>query len=242
MLTKVTMTGADDDTSINELLEISARFPFVEWGILVGSSSGKERFPSVDWIRRFVDTLLPLSARPHLALHVCGRLLREIRDGRMPLVDHIGYQVMAFRRVQLNWHGDRQQPADVVSENVLRAFCTDTACLEWDPEIIFQLDGVNDDLWRGAGRKFCVSGLFDASHGAGVAPQEWPDANIDTASGWAGGLGPHNLADELPRIAAKALPAMSYWIDMETHVRSNGKLDLQKVIDCLKICEPHVER
>lgn len=236
------MTGADDETSINEMLEISGRFPFVEWGILVGSNHGVARFPSVDWIRRLAETVVPLSSRPQLALHVCGELLRDIRAGRMTLFDKIGYEVLVFRRVQLNWHGVEQSPRDDVSENVLRAFCSETTCLEWDPEIIFQLDGVNNDLWRGAGRKFCVSGLFDASHGAGVAPQEWPDAHFDIACGWAGGLGPHNLADELPRISHKAFPSMSHWVDMETHVRSNGEFDLQKVIDCLKICEPHVER
>jgi hypothetical protein len=46
MLERVTITGADDSTSIDEMLALSRRFPFVEWGILVSKRhEGSYRFP-----------------------------------------------------------------------------------------------------------------------------------------------------------------------------------------------------
>ena len=42
----VTMTGADESVDPKALIELSKEFPFVEWGILIGSQSGM-RFPSV---------------------------------------------------------------------------------------------------------------------------------------------------------------------------------------------------
>ena len=54
MLNKVTITGADDETPIVALIELSAKFPFVEWGILVSlKSEGGPRFPSRVWMDAF---------------------------------------------------------------------------------------------------------------------------------------------------------------------------------------------
>jgi len=234
----VTITGADDSTDPKELQALSKEFPFVEWAILIGSSI-RPRFPSVEWIAKLIECRYEVNNEINLSLHVCGLPLRDIRGGRSGLEKALGPMLCAFRRVQLNWHGDRQH--EIVGENVLSAFCH-LGIGGWEPQLIFQLDGVNDDLWRPAARRFACSGLFDRSHGAGVLPGEWPEASIDIACGWAGGLGPHNLAEEIPKIAAKALPVRDYWIDMETHVRSEDDsiLDMAKVRQCLEICRPFV--
>lgn len=238
-LTRVTITGADNGTDPKELLELWNEFPFVEWGILIGSKTGF-RFPGRDWIsslcaaREQTGNLMPL------ALHVCGGFLREIAAGKSTLEQFLGSQLYAFGRIQLNWHGESQGPQ--TSENVLGAFCRLDSGFGWDPTIIFQLDGVNDDLFRGAARRFLCCGLFDRSHGAGLIPGEWPQASTEMACGWAGGLGPENLAEELPKISEKAFAVMQFWVDMETKVRSDddSRLDLEKVRKCLQIAEPFV--
>lgn len=235
-LTCVTMTGADDKTDPWRLVEIWETYPFVEWAILVGSHVG-ERFPSVEWIHRLVEAREKTGNLMRLSLHVCGKFLREIAAGKSSLDEHLGPQMAAFQRVQLNWHGERQPLA--VGENVLAAFCK-LDSFGWDPELIFQFDGVNDHLWQPAGRRFACAGLFDRSHGAGVLPGEWPQASGEIGCGWAGGLGPDNLADEIPKISAKAWPAMNWWIDMETKVRTDddSEFDLARVSTCLEIAEP----
>lgn len=235
-LTCVTITGADDTTDPKDLLLLWDEFPFVEFGILVGSSSGP-RFPTVEWIHRLVDVREQSGNLMRLSLHVCGRFLREIAAGKSSLGEVIGPRLAAFQRVQLNWHGERQLPS--VGENVLSAFCKLDG-FGWNPQLIFQFDGVNDHLWQPAARRFACAGLFDRSHGAGVVPGEWPQCSQEIPCGWAGGLGPDNLAAEIPRIDAKAWKAVDYWIDMETKVRSDDDLDLciGRVKRCLEIAEP----
>ena len=237
-LTCVTITGADDSTYPEKLHELFEEFPFVEWGVLVGSHAGP-RFPSVEWVHRLIAEREKTANLMRLSLHVCGSFLREIASGRSSLLNHIGPQLFAFQRVQLNWHGERQPYP--VREMVLNAFCSlDPGGFGWDPQLIFQFDGVNDELWKSAGRRFVCSGLFDRSHGAGVVPSEWPKCSTEIPCGWAGGLGPDNLADEIPKISAQAFAAQNFWIDMETKVRSDDDttLDLGRVRRCLEIAEP----
>ena len=51
ILNKVTVTGADNSTHINDLIGLYKEFPFVEFGILLSlSSEGGPRFPSMDWL------------------------------------------------------------------------------------------------------------------------------------------------------------------------------------------------
>jgi hypothetical protein len=237
-LNRVTITGADDSTDPKELQALSKEFPFVEWAILVGSHA-RNRFPSNDWIGKLIECRFDANSEMNLSLHLCGKPLRDVAIGRSMLAGVLGSKLYAFRRVQLNWHGERQH--SYVGENVFDAFCK-LDIGGWDPELIFQLDGVNDNLWKPSARRFACTGLFDRSHGAGVLPGEWPEALIDIGCGWAGGLGPQNLAEEIPKIAAKVSPLRDYWIDMETHVRSedDSVLDMAKVRQCLEISQQFV--
>lgn len=231
-LYRVTFTGADDGTDVSELVRLFGDFPFVEWGILLGSHEGVERFPSLEWITDLVEARVATGNKMPLALHVCGKFLRDVAAGGRALEDALESKLAAFSRVQLNWHGERQSPA--VGENVLSSFCKMDG-FGWEPELIFQLDGVNDDLCIPATRRFACCGLFDRSHGAGVAPDDWPAAHDEMACGWAGGLGPDNLAAELPKISDRAFPALNWWVDMETRVRSDEGFDLGKVRACCEI-------
>ncbi len=230
-LTRVTITGADDATDIGKLMELGLMYPFVEWGILVGSSTGT-RFPSFGWIADLVEAQRSLGGKLNLSLHICGKWLREIQRGLSSLSEgrNLGDHLHGFNRVQLNWHGDKQP--DIVGVNVPLAFNA------YRPTIIFQLDGVNDELWKPASKSFICQGLFDASHGAGRTPDVWPHGRTDIQCGWSGGLGPDNLAESLPRIDDAAQHGgQDYWVDMETKVRTdNGnELDLGRVRECLAI-------
>lgn len=228
----VTMTGADESVSPQRLADISKEFPFVEWGILIGSQSGM-RFPSVDWIQRLADLRVADGNRMNLSLHICGRHLREIAAGRSNLEEFLGPCLGAFSRCQLNWHGERQGP---VAEKILAAFCN---FMTWEPTIIFQMDGMNNDLASGCLRRFRCAGLFDRSHGAGILPSVWPQPLDYMQSGYAGGLGPENLEAEIQKIS-EVVGRLPTWIDMETKIRGfDGRtFDLAKVRKCLEIARP----
>lgn len=236
-LTTVTITGAN---SINqaELVDIWTEYPFVEWGILIGSNTGP-RFPAHQWIRDLVAAREATENRMRLSLHVCGKYLRDIANGGTLLMDDLGPALPAFQRVQLNWHGEHEPQS--TGEKVLSAFCK-MDVFGWDPTIIFQFDGVNDSLFMPASRRFQCAGLFDRSHGAGVLPSEWPQAHLEIQSGWAGGLGADNLAEELPKIDLKAWNGVDYWVDMESKVRLKNDADISvvKVAKCLEIAKAFI--
>lgn len=226
-LTTVTLTGADDTVDPARLMAVSAQYQqlgfAVEWGILIGSQSG-HRFPSPEWIR----TLLALADKGvNLSLHICGQHLKRITEGKS--IDLLP-KMERFRRCQLNWHAE---PQGDIAPFIRRAFIAMDAA--WAPEVIFQLDGKNEKLFSECSRGMPrTSALHDLSHGAGVLPSAWPQHNVfPDYVGYAGGLGPDNLREQLPKIAEAAYG--DFWIDMETKLFDGLQFSIAKCADVLDI-------
>jgi hypothetical protein len=240
----VTITGADDRTNPDELVALSKEFPFVEWGILFSrTQTGSPRFPSQQWLYRLSDRALKNPMR--LSAHLCGWYMRETLAGSAAWWRLHPYNPI-FQRIQLNFHG-QVQPADII-----RMF---RGVHERARAYIFQCDGVNDAWIQEFVDEGYGSPLFDRSGGAGVLPDDWPPLWLPY-SGYAGGLGPDNVVEQVQkiirtntsahihRVAADAsrvrLP--HFWIDMERRVRSDDDLvfDMVKVRTVLETCAPHV--
>lgn len=236
-LTRVTLTGADDTVDPVKLVALSAEWLNMgfelEWGILIGSQSG-HRFPSYKWLRTLLEFARP---KVKLSLHICGKPLRDIAAGKgMALLP----KMPSFQRCQLNWHGEDQGD---ISRAIYQSFKAMQSA--WTPEIIFQLDGQNDmlpihfqTLWT---RK--IAGLFDLSHGTGKLPETWPEANLPgewVPIGFAGGLGPNNLREELPKIDSAANG--EYWIDMETKLFEGLQFSFYNCVEVLEIVRDFVKQ
>jgi hypothetical protein len=239
-LERVTITGADESVTPEALLRLSQAYPFCEWGILVSATrQGQPRFPSQRWIQALQALAIP--ARLPLALHLCGRWVTDLLCGHNVLnPDLLG----GFRRIQLNF---ASQPRPLSYDAQLFA----AALLPWKRrQLIFQVgpqqgeDYLEDVGEWGEEPLNCVP-LFDASHGTGARASFWPQVmgcrEAYPLYGYAGGLGPTTLDQELPRIAQAAGDA-STWIDMEMGVRSadGQRLDLAKVLDCLELTAPWI--
>lgn len=234
MLSRVTFTGADDQTSPEDMLAMSANFPWIEWGILIGSRDRAPRMPSKKWIDRLLRLKGEATCDFNLSLHVCGQPLRTIANGRSILGE--GAELFArFDRVQLNWHGERQQ---AIGGLIAKGLSEMRAEIDWEPEVIFQGDEVNasaglHEQTKAAG--FPVSMLFDCSHGGGILPTVWPTSIPGLKCGYAGGMGPDNILSQLVLIQAKFVEggsALPYWVDMETKVRnSDDEFDLNLCLD-----------
>lgn len=237
MITTVTITGADDSVAPQKLVDISAQYPFVEWGILVSRKSiGKPRFPSADWMSKLADLKIA-NPRLKLSMHLCGAYVREflVGDGKF-ITDELQRIHPMFQRIQLNTHGEPHEwNADAVSMfmRVMRQ------------TFILQYDNVNTDLLETLRKNFPevtnIETLFDMSHGAGIAPSEWPKHLDFVRCGYAGGLGPDNLEREMLRIQDASFQK-DVWIDMETKVRTadDSALDIRKVLECLNIASKYV--
>jgi hypothetical protein len=237
-LNRVTITGADDSTDLLEMVALSEEFPFVEWAILVSrSQEGNYRFPSRAWINRLIGLVRKDALQ--LATHVCGSWVRELLVGDLrwdDLPDVLDYS----RRVQINTHSEKQP----------FHYTRFLANLRDMPEktFIFQLDGINNHLALSAWMaEIQMAGLFDTSAGAGRVPKQWPTVCFKYDHGFAGGLGPDNVVEQLGLMQNAQYihnANVPFWIDMERRVRTedDSALDMTKVRKVLELTAPFIER
>jgi len=228
----VTMTGADNSIDPNKLKDISFDFPFVEWGILFSKSKkGKSRYPSSKWIKSFLK--VAEKNEINISCHICGSWIDDILNGDFTMLKEIPEVVKKFKRIQLNFHG-----GSVDKNNYQKIF---DQLSKLDAQYIFQVDNADNELFNAAVKYgLNASCVFDLSHGTGVSPDEWPEKAKGQFCGYAGGLGPDNIREQL--IEINKITDDIVWIDMETKIRSDDdkKFDMSKVVTCLKASSQYV--
>lgn len=250
-LVTVTLTGLDTSLDPWSVISLYDRFPFVEFGVLFSKDrQGKEnRYPSKEWIYQLGNvTRFFREERKKsfpLAAHLCGSYAREvveyIDDRHMPLPswDTNFNSLCHFDRVQLN-----------MSDELFKRVSTeDLESLFEEQEVILQNHNGFDheelahSLRSGFNKsdpmRSKISILFDVSGGTGMLPQGWAEADESIFCGYAGGLKPENLEEELKKIDAVAGNA-NIWIDMESGVRENDLFSMKKAEKILEIAAPWV--
>ena len=222
------ITGADDAVDAKELVKLSKEFPTAEWAILLlPARAGTARFPSTDWIKNFSAQAKGLNT----AMHLCdGALLGFIR-GEKEILDLMS----GFKRIQLKLKfGDvegKYDPADLIKrvrENPQFEFI-----IQYGKEKQGLLPLLKDVPNHAV--------LFDDSAGRGISPDSWEPPLAGHFSGYAGGLNPANVAQNLETISKVAAGHVT-WIDMETGVRTDDKFDLAKVRSVLEISAPYAQK
>lgn len=232
MLEILAFTGVDKRVIFNDLVKICAKYPKVEFGILVGSSSGSEDhgiFPSLNVVRSFRRASQWKEWKS--ALHLCGRWSREVTsaDG----ATGVTYDLCSgFDRIQINLHGDYFDPRYIEAAAApIKAFADNLAELNPDVRVILQHRGPWSEVPVIHPN---VEYLFDRSEGGGRAAfHEWPDPADDKRRyGYAGGIGPDTIGEAMAFV--NRFPTVRMWLDMEGRVRSDGWFDLKKV---RSVCE-----
>lgn len=126
-----------------------------------------------------------------------------------------------FDHIQLNFHGMKTP----VTEGFYDELKKDTN------GYIFQMDGVNEAIYHESQRRNILNlkPLFDLSAGRGIVPESWPKPVHPSFNGYAGGLGPDTIKEQLKRLEETVGDGL-IWIDMETRVRSEDdqQFDLDK--------------
>ena len=76
LLNRVTFTGVDDNTNIEDLICLTKKYPFVEFGVLVSKNNSNtgtvNRYPNLTILKRLKNKGLELSC------HICGSIARDI--------------------------------------------------------------------------------------------------------------------------------------------------------------------
>lgn len=242
ILKGVTITGADDRVEISDLVQLGEEFAWVEWGIVLHPNKlGKEpRYPSEGWLRELcarvdrdrngahiIDNPLCISA------HLCGRWARRTCRGEWLFHAIYPELVPAFSRWQLNIAPYARMLDDVASfaaamPQLPRQFIIQVGELFY-VSFARQVRALQKD----------AAILWDRSGGRGIFDDKWPLIEADIPQGYAGGLTPDNIAEQLERLAGlrgEVLPPI--WIDIETGVRTNNVFDLAKVRAVLEITKP----
>lgn len=234
MLTRVTITGADDDVDPNALRALADEFPFVEWGILFSfKRQGEPRYPSAGWVER----LHPMWS--HLSLHLCGEAARRARDGSAVGLE-LYEQGGGFSRIQVNGYA----PPSVGLVHLANHWTSFRWILQVRDEA--SLQEAAKDAAKIHGRRGSL--LFDPSGGRGERTVTWPYPPENTSMGYAGGISPENIESVLLEIRgsrrrnrlAYDLRLRPFWIDMESGVRTDDRFDLAKVRAVLEACAPFV--
>lgn len=221
-INKVTITGPDDKTDILGLMEISADYPFVEWGLLFSASKhGTSRYPSLEKINELTQIKgLNLSA------HLCGWFSRSLVENKQfSIIDNLD---SAFKRVQINY-SFKYKSADLsyfvkyADENPNRA-------------IIFQYNQTNKatiDALPKADLPTNIHFLYDSSGGYGKEISNIGNIIGENYTGYAGGINTDNISQICAEITKLGNPA-DVWIDMETGARNTmNEFDFKRVEELL---------
>lgn len=217
-INKVTITGPDDKTNIGDLVELSKKYPFVEWGILFSNNKvGSSRYPSIDWIKEVVKLDLPLSA------HFCGwwakQVLNEQNFGLITEAD-------GFGRIQLNYNFKHSKKWDL---DKLLAYAKGS-----EKNIILQYNKSNAPTMDALTEvPDAINFLYDASGGRGTVIKDIHPPIGKSYTGYAGGLNPDNVGDICESIK-KHRYQDRVWIDLESGARTNNEFDLTKVESILE--------
>jgi len=200
----ITFTGLDAWTDLDRASALSRRYP-IEWGVLL-SEKRQGRDPRYPCDRTLSRILWRDDLRK--AGHLCGAYSDRIMESGG--VGSISLDLSYFHRVQVN-HAAPNPSLIVLFRNGWGRF-----------RCIAQSRG---DRFP---KNTAVDWLHDCSGGRGVAPDGWP-AHPGRLVGYAGGIGPENVQDVITVIDA----AGPYWIDMESRIRTDDRLDLDK---CEAVC------
>ena len=145
-----------------------------------------------------IDNFRDLDVRK--SAHLCGDYSKMVMKGHPLPVDLTG-----FERVQVNSRKPDAKTIASFAANSLLLGIMQTRELEFPED-----EG--------------IAILFDRSGGFGRLPEEWPRHPSNRLVGYAGGISPENIHEVLEAVDSSG----PYWLDMESGIRTNDMLDLDK--------------
>lgn len=239
---KVGFCGVDESVTPDQIIAISKRAPWVEWGVLFRPDKvGEPRYPSMGYVKTLCRKIQRGDVPVRLAAHLCALRVDQVLSGDPSFVQELCG--LGFQRVQINATSANGVHTLAKGHVPLLLHCIKSVpCIEW----ILQYNDETRETWEivlnDDDEIHNISVLFDDSLGTGVTRTDFPTPNTDVPCGYAGGIGYKNIKSILSSINDSAFTDRAPWIDMESSLRetdSNGKdiFSMSAVLKCVEEIE-----
>lgn len=230
----LSITGADNNTNINELAALSQKYPQLELAVLYfPEKENIQRNPGVAWRQEFFKTI----KKENTALHLCGKGVFDAILSKSFTSSKELKEFAQTSRIQININARH----DIFTHNEIHTVYE--KLLGEGFELILQYHErsrhwILPFIEKHTPQK--VNILLDASLGKGITPKEFtaPKEVLELSYpiGFAGGLNPDNI--ELAHSQVKSLGISNYWLDLESGVRTDNEFDMSKAYSlCRKVLE-----
>lgn len=216
----ITCSDPREDIPIESILNFSEKYPISEIGVQAHVGPMSEKESRNVWFNKLIEYAKNLENAPNIALHVnylwcdymcLGSVPNELSGWISARNTHTGKPVV--KRIQLNI-GDRTFSFNSSKlAKLIKQYSDQEFILPWNPNTAQQIQELKKTHTN-------FSLLFDGSYGTGIEPDEWQKPVYKCVpNGYAGGLGPDNVAQHLNKIS-KILPKnYATWIDAEGKLR-----------------------
>lgn len=219
----ITCSDPREHLAVADVIRLLKMSPLVEIGIQASSSTMSQLKPRKLWFDVLMFHVVNNSRPLNIALHINYDWCDDLCSGKIPYeldgwlkMQRRGNGGPAIRRWQLNI-GDRTKKFDSGAiARLIRSHPEQEFILPYNEMVKDRVD-----LLYKTGAKFSL--LYDASYGYGKSPERWNAPVYNThPMGYAGGLSPENVSENLDKISEN-LPSNYYtWIDAEGRLMKPG--------------------
>ena len=233
----ITCSDPREDLAIVDVMGLLKMSTLVEIGVQASPGTMSMFKPRKLWFDVLLFHVSTCDRPVNVALHVNYQWCDDMCVGQIPFELKQWLKLRnrtngrpTIRRWQLNI-GDRTEKFD---SGALARLIREHP----EQEFIFPYnETVRDkiELLRKTGAKFSL--LYDSSYGYGISPEKWESpVYMDTSMGYAGGLSPENITENLDKINAVTPHDYYTWIDAEGRLMKPGtrEFDLERARNYVK--------
>lgn len=226
-LKTVVCSGINENNDLNDAIEFLKKYKNAEFGVQCSPRKAGYHTPRFDWLKELLHKLNEHKIENKVALHLNEGFVVYFCDGKVP--DEVSDLLTIGKtvgRLQLNFKIGREVFASGNIPNIKTL--EQTIKMVGLHPIILSASQPNMAFIQKAyhrGMKFDV--LFDDSFGEGVAPDmRKPPMFNDLLQGYAGGLSPENITEELAKIAKVAKG--NIFIDAEGKLKQDCRFSFER--------------
>ncbi len=216
----ITCSDPREDIPAESLLNFTNQYPIAEIGVQAHLDSMISWRPRNIWFNQIVALSKNMPTPPNIALHINYQWCDCMCEGLVPhevkrwlSESNVYTKQPVIKRVQLNVGDYTHCFSPKGLAKLIAAYPNQEFIFPWNEKVAPQIGQL-----KKTGARFSL--LFDGSYGEGIEPESWraPVYN-DIPHGYAGGLGPNNVAENLDKINAVLPPDYTTWIDAEGKLR-----------------------